>query len=351
LNAVLYPNTALLSNAQSIIELQNSSVEPHLDLVSSVAWKGYRCRAVFNRVYYRPISETFHDFLISVVKWTFGKQWWKHQIKVNPNDRHIVVNWSYDLSEFQKLHTIDANKLANGFTYEADAPGPVWALLSLGYDLFCLQAKNQLPQFLAERLRRHREFQSARYEIASAAIMARSGFEIQYLDEVKMPQKHCEFIATHKNTGIQIGVEAKSRVRPGVLHEKGNFNYLEDWKGILDLISRAKQQKPAGIPFFIFVDFNLPPLPSVSIDQKPWIADLKRALSELGHPSPSNPEPFTALILTNFSHHYGSMQEKSFRGESGLVLPDYSENPLPDTNIIQIVIETLNKYDQIPNEV
>jgi len=344
------PN-ALLSEVSRIIGSQRSSVEPHLDLVPNIVWQGYRWRAVFNRLHYRPIHETFHEFLVNVVKWTFGEKWWKNQIKINPDDRHAVVKWTYVLSEFQKLRTDDAHKEADGFTYIADSPGLVWALMSLGYDLFCLQAKNRLPEFLVDRIRKHREFQSARYEIAVAAIMLRSGFEIHFLDELAVSEKHCEFIATHKDTKIRIGVEAKSRVRSGVLHEKGEFNYLQDWRGILDLIRRAKKQKPAGLPFFIFVDVNLPPSPGVPIDKKPWIADLKRVIEELGTPSPDNPEPFTALVPTNFSHHYGSMEGKTFRGESGLILSLYPENPLLHLGIIDVIMETLNRYDQIPDEV
>jgi hypothetical protein len=351
LNVALHSPATLSSDVKSIIGLQNNSAEPYLDLVSSVAWKGYRWRAVFNQIHYRPIRETFHEFLINVIKWTFGEQWWKHQIKMKPTERHVVISWNYALSEFQKQHSNDAHRETDGVTYTAEAPGPLCALLSLGYDFFCLQSENQLPEFLVERLRRHREFQGARYEIAAAAIMARSGFEIRFLDELAVQEKHCEFIATHKGTRIRIGVEAKSRVRSGVIHEKGEFNYMDDWKGILNLIRRAKKQKPTGLPFFIFVDVNLPPSPSVLFDQKPWVADLKRAIEELEKPSSRNPQPWTALIPTNFSHHYGSMEGKSCRDVPVLLLSLYPENPIPDLILLNVITETLNRYDRIPDEV
>src|SRR5262249_18915643 len=200
---------------------------------------------------------------INVVLWTLGHTWWKHQIRMSVEQRHVITRWKYAFSEFTRRNIGKLSEAPGSQRFSGPVPGTVYALLALGYDLFCLQAKNALPEFLIEKLRSNLDFQGARYEVAVAAIMARAGFEITYLDDKAVQQKHCEFIAQHKATGINIGVEAKSRVRPGVLNTKGEFNYTEDWRGIWQLVRAARKQKPPGLPFFIFVDVNLPPSPDI----------------------------------------------------------------------------------------
>ncbi|MDA2919834.1 SEC-C domain-containing protein [Desulfobacterota bacterium AH_259_B03_O07] len=342
--------TNITNSVKKIIGTKLSPVEPYLHLLPSIVWKGYRWRTVFNRLYYRPTIETFHEFLINIIKWAFGKTWWRQQIKLDEKARHVVVKWAYAFAEVTKRYTDEAHKI-DSFTYETEAPGPAWALLSLGYDLFCLQTKNKLPNFMIQKLRTNKEFQSTRYEIATAAIMARAGFEISYLDELARRDKHCEFISSHKTFKIRVGVEAKSRRRKGVIHEQGNYDYTEDYKGILELVRRAKKQKPRGLPFFIFVDLNLPHCPGMPFYKKPWFKDIKRILEELGIPTTENPEPFTALIPTNFAHHYGTIDEVTYPGEYALIVSLYPEIPISDPRIFDILLETLKRYDRIPSEV
>ncbi len=323
-----------------------SPAEPYLDLVQSVIWKGKRWRAIFNKLYYRPQEETFHEFLINVIKWTFGETWWKQQIGMQEKDRHIVIKWTYLFADITKVLPKDAA----GPPYTSLANGPVWALLSLGYDLFCLQAKNRLPEFIVERLRRHQSFQGARYEAAVAAIMMRSGFDVQFLDEAGISKKHCEFIAAHKTQPIQIGVEAKSRRRPGSVHEQGSFSQSEDARGLENLIRQAKKQRPSGMPFLIFVDLNLPSSIGLKIDERPWLRDAKLVIDRIGPASIESPDPFSALILTNFSFHYGSAEEAVPIPEWGCVVPNFPCSPL-DQNVINTIMETLGRYGHIPAEV
>lgn len=323
-----------------------SPLEPYLDLVPSVIWEGKRWRAVFDRLYSRPPEETFHEFLINVVKWTFGKSWWKQQIGMPEKDRNIVVKWTYDFAAITKVPPKEAMRPP----YAAPANGPVWALLSLGYDLFCLQAKNKLPEFIVERLRKNLSFQGARYEVAVAAIMMRSGLDVRFLDETEMSEKHCEFIATHRKQRIQIGVEAKSRKRPGSVHEQGDFSQSEDARGLENLVRQAKKQRPSGLPFLIFVDLNLPASPGLKFKDRPWIRDAKLVIDRLGPASAESPDPFSALVLTNFSFHYGLAGEAVPKPEWGLIVPKYPCQPL-DQRLINILMETLDRYSFIPDEI
>ncbi|MGH7900777.1 MAG: hypothetical protein ACRENZ_03475, partial [Thermodesulfobacteriota bacterium] len=289
----------------------------------------------------------FHDFLIKHIERTFGENWWKQQLKTK--DRQEVVKWASIYAQMTKKFTNEQHKI-DEFIYEADSPAPAWALLTLGYDLLCLQAEKMLPDFMIQRLRKYREFQSVRYEIAVSSIMARCGFRNSFLDELKRIEKHCEFIAIHKELNIRVGVEAKSRRRRGVIHENGNFDYIEDYKGILDLVRSANKQKPRGMPFFIFVDLNLPHTPGASFYDKPWIKDIEKMLEKLGTPSSEHPTPYTSLIFTNFAHQYGDMETLAYPGEKGILISLYPEHPILNMKIFDVLDSILKRYDNVPRE-
>jgi hypothetical protein len=184
-------------------------LERHLPLVPSVVFNGRRIRAVFDKLQIRPENETFHEFLLAVVQWTFGDTWWKHQLKLAPKQRHVVLRWYDVYCDVTRDRTISENLLADQKTYGSSGSGPIWAVLTLGFDLFCIQLKRHLPEYWVERLRGHASFQSARYEVAVAAILNRAGFELEYVDENPHEGKLCEFIAHHARLQLDIAVEAK----------------------------------------------------------------------------------------------------------------------------------------------
>jgi len=261
-------------------------------------------------------------------------------------DRHVVVNWTHQFGDLKKTRPAKAV----GHTYETTANGPVWALLSLGYDLFCLQAKNRVPEFIVERLSKKLRFQGARYELAAAAIIMRSGFDVRFLDKTETSVKHCEFIATHRTKEIQVGVEAKSRKRPGSIHEPGSFSLSKDARGLENLIRQAKEQRPSDLPFLIFVDLNMPTSSGLRIEDRPWFRDFTIALDRINVASAESPDPYSALILTNFSFHYGPVDEAVPRPESALIIPKYPCQPL-DSHLLEVLRGTLDRYGFIPDEI
>lgn len=328
------------------------SVEPNIDLVPSIEFEGKRVRILHNTLHICPETQTFHEFLIGLIQQTLGIPWWKHQVRTALENRHVIAKWKYAFARATKRPSDSIQRLEDDRAFIADASGPVWSLLMLGYDLYCLKAENQLPAFLVERLRRNQSFQSARYEVGVAAIMARGNYDITFLDDQERAKKHCEFIGRHKPTGIVVAVEAKSRRRAGVLHEKGQFAYDGDVRGIAKLVRTAKGQRPEGIPFLIFVDMNLPLSPATPPEAKPWLNDVKLALDDrFGTPSAVKPDPFTALIATNFALHYGGEDIPVGRGEWGVVIPRYPEVAVPDSRALHDVWQSLHRYDDIPAEV
>lgn len=324
-------------------------VEPHLGLVPSLIYKGRRVRVIFNTLHFRPPTETFHEFLVDVVQWTFGEQWWKTQVGMSEPDRHVVVRWVYD------FRRIGARAVARGreaepaaSVHSTPASGPAWSLLSLGYDLFCLQAKDRLPGTVVQRLRDDAYFQGARYEIAAAAIVARAGCDIEFVEPPRTSgEKACEFIATHRETSSRIAVEAKSRHRDGVLNRPGHFEPTRDADWIHKRLKEARKQRPPDTPFVLFVDVNLPLSPETPPDERPWAQDLKAAFVKLGqHP----PDPFNAIVVTNFAHYYDPSESGSHRGEVGLFPSRCPQVPL-DPRVITALMDSLSRYDRIPSEV
>jgi hypothetical protein len=236
---------------------KKEDTEPNLNIIPSITHEGHRWRVIWSRVYPRPITETFHEFIFHILCLTLGEKWYNEQMLLMPQKRHIIIRWFESYEEWTKINKTDENK-RNG-VWTAMPTGEVQALFSLAYDIYCLQIVNKLPDFTVKRLRDIRQFQGARYEIAVASVITRAGFNIDFLDDKIKAKKHCDFIAKHKSKSIIIGVEAKSRHRKGVLHEEGKFDFETDIKGDVDnLFEKASLQRPLKIPYIIFIDLNLP---------------------------------------------------------------------------------------------
>lgn len=337
-------------NRTDVLPSAPASGEHHLHFVPSVVIKGQRCRAVFNKICFRPENETFHEFLTTMAIWTLGRDWVRTQMSMPAPHRHLVGKWMQDFADFRKAprdHKID---LFDGReVHSAIAPSSVSNLLQLGYDFFCLQAIDRLPDFLIARVKKSLTFPAARYELAVAAIMARAGFAIAYLDDSGSPDKRCEFIATHRADGYQVGVEAKCRLRDACV-DPANYSYDEDYKGIANLIRKAKKQAPSGMPFVIFIDVNLPPSAGYSPRERPWLPNVDRALGK-GDRSPDTPDPFSMLVATNYGHLFGSIDDFGGRGEWGAIVPQYPIVPFPDQSVVATILDAVGRYSTIPREV
>lgn len=310
-------------------------------------FKGYRFRAVLNRLHVRPLAETFHEFLWKLLKWTLEKEWYFAQLGKPEAERHQAVQWFGDLYEWQKANTTPENRALS--RWGALPSGDVQALTALAYDVYTLLHSNALPDRLLARLRDRHEFQGARYEIAVAAIYVRAGFELAFLEA--KGAKHCEFIATHKRTGCRVGVEAKSRRRAGVLHEKGTMDTEAVLRGdVQGLFDQALQQKPEGMPFIVFIDLNSTPQAGRSPVSKPWWDGLSGCFEThdaIKAGKEDRTDSFNAVIVTNFSTHYFGEQSASVTGEKLIFKFLRPSDPFPDA-ILAEVWDAVNRYGAFP---
>lgn len=329
------------------------SPEPNIRLCNSAIYKGYRFRAVGSKAHPRPINETFHEFIIGYYLLAlYGEKWRQEQMKLDENKRHVLIKWVNSWRNFKSSLHDDKHKIKEHL-YAAPPTGEVKALMQFAYDIYCLEAINKLPGFWKARIKNNKEFQGARYEIAVAAILARAGFEITFLDEQSIKTKHCEMIAKHKKLSEEIAVEAKSRHRKGVLNEDGVSSDIETIKGDVEkLIKDACSQKPGNMPFFIFIDVNVnPAIEQLPLEEKQWIKDVKTMLNRYGEPTLEKPTPFNSLIFTNFAYYYGGGLKEAPSGEVYMKNSPFPEVQCKNPMIFDEIWKSLTMYAEIPNEV
>lgn len=320
----------------------------YINYVRPIIFKEKKVWALGNRVYHsRQPNETFHEFIIDIFKLTLGKEWWDEQMKLR--DKHFIVNCFLKFYEWQRRNAVTANRVSERI-WGATPDGWSKSLLSLAFDVCSLIHTRQLPEYLLKRLKNKNEYQGARYEIAVAAIFARLGCEIHFLDErEKLTSKHCEFIAKHRETGVEVAVEAKSRHRQGIIHVPGIYDEKKSLKGDIGrLLSTALKQNPNDKPFMIFIDINSPLTPKIAMGEKQWFKDIEKTVGRLGAPIKSNPDPYNGIFFTNFSSHYQTEKEAD-PNEHLAVIPLYSKLPLPNPRFLDMIVSALNHYGSVPN--
>ena len=256
---------------------------------------GQKLRAVRNKMYARPKEETFQDFLINHLLWFLGEEWFNSEMRKPLEQRHVILRWRHESSEQLLKH--DSPDRDTCVPLKAPMTGGAKALLVLADDVLQLAQALDTPSRVSERLGDTHEFQGARYETLVASLFARCGFQIGFIDD--STKRNPEFIASKGSD--KIAVEAKSRHRAGVLHERGAFADKARAE-IKRLYESAVGQNPGEMPFVVFIDVNLPLSPEVPINQKDWVREAMQAFDYREQEERTDPD--TALILTNFGWYF-----------------------------------------------
>jgi SEC-C motif len=305
---------------------------------------GYTNRIVWNKIHSRPKDETFHAFIVNVLKWTVGKKWYEAQVAMPATERHVIMKWVYAWHELmEKIQPLNLSP-----TDRIMPTGDVRELMALASDVYHLQLVHELPRRLTDRLRSYDQFQGARYEVAVAGSLVRSGFEIEWIEE--KAKKHHEFNAKHKVTQEVIAVETKSRHRSGTLHQKGEVpDFTKMNADISSLYNQALQQAPGDKPFAVFIDINLPHEAELPLPERQWIASLME-LQKQNKIIPNNTNsPCTLLAITNSGWHYEG-QGIASQGEYVLLMPTQAIHPLGNPLTVQAVQRSLATFGEIPED-
>ena len=322
-----------------------------VNVVRPVIWQGKKVWALGNRIYpgRRP-NETFHEFIIDVLRNELGREWWEAQLALPESRQHFIMQCFQHLSDWQRRHAPDANREADG-VWSALPDGWSRSLVAFAWDVASLLHAAKIPAQLLDRLRSMPEFQGARHELAIDAVFARLGFRIEFLDDgPKHTEKHCEFYAHCENPPFSIAVEAKSRRRAGVLHEAGEEDpaRAQEGRGVVRLLKSAVEQRPGDRPFVVFVDVNAPQTPGLPFREKQWVRDIQSIIEGLEPPSPQKRCPYNAVFFTNYPYHYQASNEAK-PGEYLMEVPHYVEHPLPEPRVMDWLVAALNNYGNVPD--
>jgi hypothetical protein len=271
-----------------------------------ISWEdhGYRIVAVGKTIKWSRKWKTVQDFLCDYIKVTIGPDWGNAELKKPFDLRHPIIQWYYSVYDLQHRTIKEPGKV-----YEAIATGPVRAYLSLAYDLYTLEHNSLLHKKMVERLKVRDQFQGVRYEIAAAATFIRAGFEIELEDEDDSTTSHCEFSATHRDTGAKFSVEAKSRSRPGVLGKAGTPRPVDEVRADVYRLVQDALKKRARHDRIVFIDVNMPPVNGHAYPSK-WFDTIAAQFKRLEQSqSTSDPWPPAFIFLTNHPYHYAGNED------------------------------------------
>lgn len=173
----------------------------------------HRIVAVKNKIHYSSKWQTFHDFLLDYIKLKLGPDWGNRELMKPIDERHPILVWYDNVCREQQKHATP------GTVSSMHGNGAAISYLRLAYDLYSMDHNADLQAKLIGRLKVIDQFIPARYELFVAATMIRSGYSIFLEDEDDRTSSHCEFMATHLQSGRRFSVEAKCRMgerfRPG----------------------------------------------------------------------------------------------------------------------------------------
>lgn len=323
-----------------------------INIVPPTDHGGRRVWAIGNRVFTdRPPNQTFHEFVIGLLGEALGRKWAEEQEALAPTEEHYLYRCFGEHAAWTKR--ISRERDGDGL-WGAPPSGSVQYLISVAWDVaLLLQATGRpLPEALLTRLRDPVGYQSARYELAIAALFARVDCEIEILDDGELrDRKHGEFIATHRPSGERIVVEAKSRRRAGVINEIGEFDANDplhgDGRGIRNLIRKAMEKDSGGLPFLIFIDVNAPAEEFVPGVELGWQREVRNMVGRMPEITGEEPASFEALYVTNFSPHY---QGDDFaRGGEWLCLPPALDFTPRSSHLVHPINYALDRLERVPD--
>ncbi|SFJ78243.1 hypothetical protein SAMN05192543_1112 [Paraburkholderia megapolitana] len=174
----------------------------------------------------------------------------------------------------------------------------------MSYDLFTIRNNATLTKTILKRLRIIDQFQGALYELCVTASIIAAGFTIEFENEKDNTTDHPEFIATDPATGVRFAVEAKSRHRPGIHGQRNGKQWVPGESiGIVRALHDALTLK-TKIPYYIFIDVNLPP-PSSDTEYQSWLRELQATVEDCdNHGFKTERFPANGIVFTNDPTHY-----------------------------------------------
>ncbi|MGB6103064.1 MAG: SEC-C metal-binding domain-containing protein [Pusillimonas sp.] len=263
---------------------------------------GYQFVAVQNRLYYSKNWKTFHDFLGAYLIAVLGPEWGNAALQKPLSKRHPILVWYHHVCEQQQRF------VTPGTISSAEMTGGVAAFMYLAYDLYALDHNAELQAKLIKRLHDRGQFSGARYEVHVAAILVRAGFSIEFENEDDRNTTHCEFTATHNETGRKFSVEVKRSGGGGIIRQL--------WRAL---------KKAANHPRIVFVDLNVPEVYREGEESSQMLHAFNRLLRYEAYDPQVSRLPSAYVVLTNipWEHDLDRTSWKYLALGHGFKIPEF----------------------------
>lgn len=300
--------------------------------IMHVEAQGKRLVGVGNRIYSVDPRVGFQDFLRNYLRDTLGDAWWKTELSKPVIARHRVAQWQAHAEELMTSETPD--ELGR---YSVPNDGQLIAYMTLAHDLFIVRQNTRFQDDIIERLRRHDGLAGVRYELLVAATFVRAGFTVEPEDESDGSTRHPEFVATHRETGFVVAVEAKARNRtPGKIPTSA---------GVYDHVENAAGKAPKDKPFVLFVDVAMPPKDPLA-DRPSWFEEVDETVRTVVDKNGGYPGPFDAVFFTNITYQYGASGEPAPPNDWTIWVPRKTRVPM---ELHEVILAALKKHAAIPD--
>lgn len=204
-DGTLVPAGKVTQDGTVVPELQRLLQQGRGKPIIASKFKGEWFVASGSQMYHSKKWKNFHDFLLDYIKILLGGAWTTAEFKKPREERHPLMVWHEDVTRFSNAHLLEGRN--------APMTSLVAAYLSLAYNLYLISHNNgKVHELLIRRLQHADQFHGAYHEAAVTGMMIRAGFDIELEDESDSTTSHCEFTATHRESGQKLSVEAKMRL-------------------------------------------------------------------------------------------------------------------------------------------
>lgn len=295
------------------IEIQRRKQQGLGRPIISTVIKDMRKITVGDKVY-NGRWKTFHDFLLDYLKDILGPEWGSHELQKPLKDRHPILQLYDKVCIFQQKNIKKRGEISS-----IPSTGAFYTYMWLSYNLYLISHNAELQNNLIKRLKHLDQFCGAYYETYVAATFIKAGFLLEFEDETDPSVRHCEFTATHKESGEKFSVEAKCITRKNFISPNhGSINY--DVR-IGNLLSDALT-KNAENSRIIFIDINLPGS-KVKFNSGYLVKLLEKYEMNSAVNSPSLPPAY--VFITNHPCHYeiDSREQDPMFFMHGFKIPDF----------------------------
>lgn len=284
----------------------------------------YRFVAVANKVH-RGKWITFHDFLCDYIKICMGSKWGNDQLEKPEKDQHPLIKLYKIICDYQKSFI-----KTPGIVQSAPFTGAASAYTWLSYNLYLIAHNVTLQESLINRLRNTKQFPGAYYETYVAAVFIKAGFTLEFEDESDKSTSHCEFTATHKQSGKKYSVEAKLR------HRKSLFCPDASSSSAMRIGTPLHKalEKRAMHERIIFIDLSLSMSEMANYKPDHIVKMIKKHENDLINGSVAPP---AYLFITNHPYHYDleGTDHQIFYLAEGFRIPDFGNKEVTLHEAIQ----------------